>query len=82
VIYEKLDGFYVKVMNMSKEDVLNSIYISAKELKILMPQKSIESCRNIIMQVRKIMKEKKQFCPPGKPYIALTSEVKDFLGIR
>ncbi len=66
----------------SKEDVLNSEYISAKELKILMPQKSLDTCRKIILDVRDKMESKNMFCPPGKPFIALTYEVKKYLGIR
>ena len=66
----------------TKEEVLNSEYLSAKELRILMPQKSLETCRSIIYQVREIMESKRMFCPPGKPYIALTNEVKKYLGIR
>ena len=67
---------------MKSEEVLNSTYMSAKELRILMPQKGIDSCRKIILKVREIMKQKNQYCPEGKPYIALTSEVKLFLGIK
>ena len=68
--------------DMTKEEVLNSEYICAKELRVLMPQKGLDNCRKIIMDVRAIMKEKKQYCPEGKPFIALTSEVKKYLGIR
>lgn len=68
--------------DMTKEEVLNSEYISAKELRVLMPQIGLNSCRDIIKQVREIMELKKQFCPPGKTIIALTSEVKKYLGIR
>lgn len=68
--------------DMTKEEVLNSEYMSAKELKVLMPQIGVNGCRYIIKQVREIMKSKKQYCPPGKTIIALTSEVKKFLGIR
>ena len=66
----------------TKEEVLNSEYISAKELKVLMPQKSLDTCRMIIFSVREIMESKQMFCPPGKPFIALTSEIKKYLGIR
>lgn len=67
---------------MTKDEVLNSEYMSAKELRVLMPQKGLDNCRRIIVQVRDIMESKKQYCPEGKPLIALTSEVKKFLGIR
>ena len=67
---------------MTKDEILNSEYMGAKELKILMPQIGINGCRDIIIQVRDIMKSKNQFCPQGRTFIALTSEVKKFLGIR
>ncbi len=66
----------------TKEEVLDSQYMSAKELKVLMPQIGINGCRDIIIQVRDIMKSKNQYCPPGRTFIALTSEVKKYLGIR
>lgn len=67
---------------MTKEEVLNSQYISAKELKILMPQIGINGCRNIIVEAREKMVEKGYYIPKGKTLIALTSEVKKMLGIR
>ena len=67
---------------MTKEEVLNSEYMGAKELKVLMPQIGINGCRTIIDKVREIMKQKNYYVPQGRTHIALTNEVKKYLGIR
>ena len=67
---------------MTKEEILSSEYIGAKELKVLMPQIGINGCRKIIDEVREIMKTKNYYLPQGRTHIALTNEVKKYLGIK
>ena len=64
----------------TKEEILNSEYITAKDLKIIMPTLGINRCQNYISEIRKEMQEKKYIVPQTKPYLALTSLVKKRFG--
>jgi len=57
------------------------IYISANELKKLIPEMSIGECRIIINQVREDMKQKGYYVPNGKTKLALRKLVNEKLGI-
>lgn len=64
-----------------KDAILNQPYMSAKDLKMLMPTMGIDICRNFIDEIRAEMKEKKLFVPETKPRIALTKMVRKKTGI-
>lgn len=61
----------------TKEEVLNQMYMTAKDLKILIPTLGLEKCRKYIMEVQKEMKEKGYFVPESIPRLALTKFVKN-----
>ena len=66
----------------SKEEILSQLYISAKDLKVLIPSMNIETCRDLINEIRAEMENKNLYVPPStKPKIALTKLVKERLGI-
>lgn len=65
----------------TREEILNQDYISAKELKVIIPYLGIESCRKIILETREEM-ESEYYVPPGKTKVALTWLVKKKLGIK
>lgn len=56
-------------------------YTTAKDLKELIPELSYNNCLEIIKEVQKIMLEKKIRIPKSKMRLALTTEVKKYLGI-
>ncbi len=68
-------------MSKTKEEILNQLYISSKDLKILIPTYGIDKCRTIIKEVRDEMHEKKYYVPISKPKLALTRLVRKKLGI-
>ena len=65
----------------TKEDILNQLYMSPQDLKILMPTMGIDNCRNCIANAIHIMREKNMYVPDTKPKLALTKVVKKMLGI-
>jgi len=65
---------------MNKE-VLDKLYLSANDVKQLIPTLSIDKCRKLIDESREEMKQKKYFVPQSKPRLALTKIVKKKLGI-
>lgn len=64
-----------------KDEILKQPYMSAKDLKMLMPTLGIDVCRTFIDEIRAEMKEKKLFVPETKPRIALTKLVRKKTGI-
>ena len=57
----------------TKEEILNQPYLTAQDIKTLIPVLGINSCINIIKDIRKDMSEKNYFIPPGtKPMLAHT----------
>ena len=66
----------------TREQILNQDYMSAKDLKILIPTLGINNCRNIINEVVIDMRNDGCYVPPGKTIIALTKYVKKKLGIK
>jgi hypothetical protein len=65
----------------TKEQILEQIYISPQDLKILVPSLGIDACRKFIDEARKEMQEKNYFVPQTKPKLALTKIVKKMIGI-
>lgn len=60
----------------------NSLYLSAKELKALIPQMSIGEARKIIAEVREEQEERGDYLIKGKTKLAPTDLVFKKLGIR
>ena len=70
----------VNKMKKTKEEVLDQMYITASDLKILMPTMSIAKCRMYIEQIRLEMEQKNFFVPQTKPWLALTKLVRKKFG--
>lgn len=64
----------------TKEEILNQLYISPQDLKILIPKLGVNKCVQYILDIRKEMKDKGYFVPQTKPYLALTKLVKKKFG--
>lgn len=64
----------------TKEEILNQMYMSAKDLKAMMPEIGIDSCRQYIAEARKEMEEKEYVVPQGKTKLALTKILKKRFG--
>lgn len=60
---------------------MNNLYVSAKELQDYL-QISYKSALEIIVDVRKIMKEKGYLIPNTRTKLALTWMVKEKIGIK
>ncbi len=65
----------------TKEEILDQLYISPSDLKILIPEIGIDRCRKYIKEFRDEMKAKGLFVPETKPRVALTKLVKEKLGL-
>ena len=65
----------------TREEILNQDYMSAKDLKKLIPSLGINKCVQYIKMFREEMKEKNLFIPETKEYLALTKIVRRKLGI-
>lgn len=65
----------------SKEEILNQLYVSPQDIKILAPSLGMDLCRNFIALARDEMEEKNYFVPNTKPKLALTKIVKKMMGI-
>lgn len=65
----------------TKEEILNQLYITAQDLKILIPKLGINKCREFIDKIQEEMKEKNYFIPDSKPKLALTKLVKKRFGL-
>lgn len=65
----------------TKEEILNQSYITAKDLKILIPNLGVNRCVEYIKMIREEMKEKNYFVPQTKEYVALTKLVRKKFGI-
>ena len=64
----------------TKEEVLNQLYLSAYDMRILNPTMSYPKALAYIEEKRIQMKEKKLFVPEGKTKVALTSLIKKDCG--
>ena len=65
----------------NREEILNQDYLTANDLKELVPTLGKEYCLQIIDLVRAEMEKKGYFVPKTKPRIALTKMVKKKLGL-
>lgn len=65
----------------TKEEILEQPYITAKDLKILIPNLGINKCVEYIKMIQEEMKEKNYFVPKTKQYVALTKLVRKKFGI-
>jgi hypothetical protein len=65
----------------TKEEILEQLYISPKDIKTLVPSLGMEICREFIDLARNEMKEKGYFVPETKPKLAITKIVKKMIGI-
>ena len=65
----------------TREDVLKQDYMSAKDLKIIIPSLGVNKCTKYIKEVQEEMKLKNLFIPETKEYLALTKLVRKKFGI-
>lgn len=65
----------------TKEEILNQSYITAQDLKTLIPTMGINRCVDYIKEIRVEMKQKGYFVPQTKPFVALTKLVRKKFGI-
>lgn len=65
----------------TKEEVLEQAYITAQDLKIIMPTAGMGFCRETIKQIREEMESKGLFVPKTTPRLALTKLVRKKFGI-
>lgn len=64
----------------TKEQILDQMYMSAEDLKTLIPSMGIGNCTNVIKEIMQEMEEKKLFVPKTKKYLALTKMVRKKFG--
>lgn len=65
----------------TKEEILNQTYLSANDLKVLIPTLGMNKCIKYIKVIRSEMETKGYFIPETKPYLALTKLVRKKFGI-
>ena len=64
----------------TREEILQQDYMSAKDLKILIPSLGINKCVQYIKDVQIEMMNKNYFIPETKEYLALTKLVRKKFG--
>jgi hypothetical protein len=64
----------------TKQEILDQTYLSAKDLKVIMPHIGLNKCRKYIEETIEEMKEKKLYVPEGKTKIALTKMLRKKFG--
>ncbi len=64
----------------TRDEILQQDYISAKDLKILIPSLGIHKCLKYIKMIQEEMKNKNYFIPETKEYLALTKLVRKKFG--
>ena len=67
-------------MKKTREEILQQDYISAKDLKILIPNLGVNKCVEYIKMIQDEMREKNYFIPETKEYLALTKLVRRKFG--
>lgn len=65
----------------TKEEILEQVYVTPQDIKMLIPTLGILRCRELIDETRIEMHNKKFFVPNTKPKIALTKLVIKKLGM-
>lgn len=63
------------------EDVLNQKYMSANDLKVVIPAIGINKAREYIVEIQAIMKEKGYYVPKCRTKIALTKLIIKKFGL-
>lgn len=66
----------------TKEAILEQLYISPQDLKVLIPTLGKGYCLKVIKDIREEMELKKMFVPKSKPLLAQTKLVKKRFGIK
>lgn len=66
----------------TQKEILEQQYLSASDLKIIIPTMSYSSALDYIKKIRLKMKESNYYIPSGKTLIALTWMIKKDLGIK
>lgn len=64
----------------TKEEILDQLYLSADDLKILIPEITYATALKYIKDVREEMKNKNIFLPNSKTKLALTKLVRKKFG--
>jgi hypothetical protein len=64
----------------TKQEILDQTYLSAKDLKVIMPHIGLNKCRKYIEETIEEMKDKKLYVPEGKTKIALTKMLRKKFG--
>lgn len=65
----------------TKEEILNQLYVSPQDVKLLIPTLGMELCRQLVEETRNDMKEKHYFVPKTKPKLALTKMLRKKIGV-
>ena len=65
----------------TKQEILEQPYLTAKDLKILIPTMGINRCVECIKVAREEMKTKGYYVPQTKPFVALTKIIRKNFGI-
>lgn len=63
-------------------EILEQLYISPQDLKILVPTLGKNYCVKVVKEIREEMKAKKIFVPQSKPLLAQTNLIKKRFGIK
>ena len=66
---------------METNQIKKKDYITAEELRILVPGMGIHTALELIKEIRKDMENQKLYVPKCKPYLALTRLVIEKLGL-
>ena len=56
----------------TKEEILEQLYITPQDLKILIPELGINNCIKVIKQMREEMEKRNMFVPNSRPLLALS----------
>ena len=64
------------------EDVLNQLYMTSDDLRILIPSLGINQSRKYIKLIQETMKNDGCYIPKAKSKLVLTTYVKHFFGIK
>ena len=66
----------------TKEEILNQMYITANDIKLLIPTLGINQCTQLIKDIRVEMKNQELYVPQSKPMLASTQIFKKMTGIK
>ena len=69
-----------KSPSKTQKEILDQLYLTAYDLKQLIPNMSYNRALTYIKDTRKEMKEKKYFVPEGKTQVALTKLIRKKFG--